>query len=179
MKVFLWRVGVNALPTRKNISTWISLEDPSCVLCGHNTEDLGHLFFKCPTAKALWFASCGGFQSNEQIVNSSEDIINIILNPPVTSSQGSEQWTMSLIMAFTLEEIWRIQNQVLHHNVRIHIPASSQNIIYRFQEYIIATSEPEHPKTQSTLSHWVPPPPGYIKINVNATLSPTKQPLQW
>ena len=145
-------MGINALPTRQNISNRIGLEDPSCILWGHDTEDPGHLFFKCSTAKALWFASCWSFKSDEQTVNSSEDIINIILNHPGTSSQGREQWTVSLIMAFTLEEIWRIQNRVLHHGVRLDVPASSQSIMYRFQEYIIATSESTHPKNPSTLS---------------------------
>ena len=136
--------------------------------------DLGHLFFKCPSAKALWFASCWGFKSDEQIVNAAEDIINIILNPPVTSSQGREQWTVSLIMAFTLEEIWRIRNQVLHQNVRLDIPASSQNISHRFQEFISVFSNQAHPKALPTSSRWSSPPPGYMKINVDATLSENK-----
>ncbi|KAL0015241.1 hypothetical protein SO802_002310 [Lithocarpus litseifolius] len=54
------------------------------------------------------------------------------------------------------------------------IPASSQNIIHKFQEYIIATSEPAHPKTPPTLNRWVPPPLGFIKINVDAALSANK-----
>lgn len=100
IKVFLWRVGVNALPTRENVSSQCGTENPECVLCNHDIEDPCHLFFKL--AKSIWFASCWGFKLDEQMVSSKEDIINLILNPPTASCQAHELWTVSLNMALTL-----------------------------------------------------------------------------
>ena len=103
-----------------------------------------------------------------------EDIINLILNPHAASCQAHELWTVSLNMALTLEEIWRVLNLVLHHKANIDIHAAVQSIRYRFQEYLTALSGPPHPTPSPVPSCWVPPPPGSIKINVNAAISTSK-----
>ena len=58
IKMFLWRLGSNVLPTRENISHRLDILDTSCVLCKKEVESLHHLFFKCNIARALWFAAC-------------------------------------------------------------------------------------------------------------------------
>ena len=56
LKMFLWRLGSNALPTRKMMAQRTGNKDNLCHLCGEAEESNVHLFFlfffKCHVAKA-------------------------------------------------------------------------------------------------------------------------------
>ena len=58
VKMFIWRIGSNSLPTRDNLLKRINIDDPSCLFCGFEVENCCHLFFGCPVAKAIWHTSC-------------------------------------------------------------------------------------------------------------------------
>ena len=58
IKMLLWRIGANALPTRDNLMVKMDLDNLGCLLCNHDLESPIHLFFKCSAAQALWFATC-------------------------------------------------------------------------------------------------------------------------
>ena len=60
IKMFLWRVGTNALPTKENLLNRLEVDDPTCLLCNQESESICHLFLKCPIARALWFSTCWG-----------------------------------------------------------------------------------------------------------------------
>ena len=53
IKMFLWRVATNTLPTRENLMTRMDITEPWCVLYNQEVESASHLFFKCPAVKAL------------------------------------------------------------------------------------------------------------------------------
>lgn len=59
IKMLMWRISVNALPTKDNMSKRIESIDPTCVLCSQEEETCCHLFLYRPVAKAIWFASWG------------------------------------------------------------------------------------------------------------------------
>lgn len=107
IKMLLWRIGGNALPTRDNLMVRLDLENLGCLLCNHDFESPIHLFFSFPAAKALWFVACWGFKSDQVPLNSNLDMVNLILSPPASLCQYQDQWIVSLYMALTIEEIWR------------------------------------------------------------------------
>lgn len=80
-------------------------DNPGCLLCNHDIESPIHLFFRCPAAKALWFATCWGFKSDQVPLNSNLDMVNLILSSPASLCQAQDQWIVSLYMALTIEEI--------------------------------------------------------------------------
>ena len=88
IKLFLWRVVFNALPTKENLMCRMQVEDPCCVLCNQEVETFDHIFLCCLVAKALWFSICWGFRSDEFPLATSKDIINLILNPPEALCQA-------------------------------------------------------------------------------------------
>ena len=104
IKMFLWRLGSNVLPTRENISHRLDIPDTSCVLYKKELESLHHLF-KCNIVRSLWFVAYWGFKVEHSPTTSLESIINMVLNPPLASSQHLDQWAISLNIALTLEEI--------------------------------------------------------------------------
>jgi hypothetical protein len=54
VKIFLWRLARNSLPTRMNISRKRIDLDTRCPMCYRLNEDGGHLFLKCKSVKQVW-----------------------------------------------------------------------------------------------------------------------------
>ncbi|KAL6520131.1 hypothetical protein OROHE_017274 [Orobanche hederae] len=52
IKIFLWRLLKNSLPTRSNINSRGIDSVLNCVLCDGDVESLEHIFFFCPFARA-------------------------------------------------------------------------------------------------------------------------------
>lgn len=170
-KMFLWRLCANVLPTRENIKRRMSLNDDSCLLCFDFPEELIHLFLRCPTAKALWFTAYWGFRSEDFTTSTSNDITNLDLNPSLPTLQVSDQITVSLSMAFTLEEIWHLRNSNLHSKSPLNLADSVHLIHRRVRECTEANSKPSLPSLLATSSLWVPPPSGWIKVNLHSSPS--------
>ena len=54
LKMFLWRLGSNVLPTNEYLMQRMSIQDSCYELCKQEVESSVHLFISCPIAKALW-----------------------------------------------------------------------------------------------------------------------------
>ena len=52
LKLFLWKVGNNALPTGANLQTRGMLSNTLCTRCG-DQESIEHILFHCPFAKEV------------------------------------------------------------------------------------------------------------------------------
>ena len=111
--MLLWRIGVNALPTRKDLTTRLHIEDLSCVFCKREIETLSHLFFRCPASKAIWFSACWGLRTEQLVLSQNEDIVKLVLDPPSGFEAAQQQWQTSLLMALTIDEIWKSRNNAL------------------------------------------------------------------
>ena len=57
VKMLVWRIGMNILPTKENLAQRLGLEDKECSLCHEEIESCTHLFFQCNVARAIWFGS--------------------------------------------------------------------------------------------------------------------------
>ena len=143
IKMFLWRIAANVLPTKENLMSRLDIHEPGCVLCSQEVESASHLFFSCPAVKALWFAACWGFKSEEIQLANTSDITKIILEPPDSLCQTHDLWLVSLKMALTLEEIWYIRNAVIHLKGTVDIQASIGRIEAKFRDCANALSKPQ------------------------------------
>ena len=54
VRIFLWRLCHNSLPTRMNIKRKKVDLDTRCPMCYRADEDGGHLFIKCKRVRAVW-----------------------------------------------------------------------------------------------------------------------------
>ena len=171
IKMFLWRIAVNALPTRENLMSRMDISEPWCVLCNQEVESAAHLFLKCPAAKAIWFSACWGFKSDEAHLALPSDIIKVILEPPPALCQVQDMWLVFLNMALTLEEIWCIRNAIIYLEGNIDLQESIRRIGTKLNECAKVFPFPQAPLAEQPVVHWSPPPLGYIKLNVDAAIS--------
>ena len=159
IKMLLWRIGVNALPTRENLMTRLHIEDPNCVFCKQEIENLCHIFFRCPAAKAIWFSACWGLRTEQLVLSHPEDIVKLVLDPPSGFEDAQQQWQTSLIMALTIEEIWKSRNNALHHNAAWDVTTSIQHIHHWFYEFSLVSPHTNPSPSLLAPQHWFPPPP--------------------
>ncbi|KAL2899257.1 hypothetical protein RDABS01_024339 [Bienertia sinuspersici] len=57
IKMFLWRICVDSLPTNLNLSRRLSSIDYRCDACGDLVESDIHIFVYCPMAEEIWLRS--------------------------------------------------------------------------------------------------------------------------
>lgn len=113
LKMFLWRLCSNILPTKENSSKHFIISESSCNLYKNASKSARHLFLFCPVAKALWFAVYWGLKSEVVSASSTKDIISLVLNLPDALCQTWGHWKLSLTMALILDEIWHRKNAEL------------------------------------------------------------------
>ncbi|KAJ4796260.1 Ribonuclease H-like superfamily protein [Rhynchospora pubera] len=57
VRLFLWKLLTNAIPTRGTYAAKLGQVTPPCSVCDQGTEDTMHVLFHCPFARSLWFSS--------------------------------------------------------------------------------------------------------------------------
>ena len=83
LKMHLWRIAVNCLPTKDCLARFCDLDDILCPLCKDAEESSLHLFISCPFTRAMWFNSQWGLRLENLNLNSPSHLIGVFLNPPV------------------------------------------------------------------------------------------------
>ncbi|XP_052289957.1 uncharacterized protein LOC127899857 [Citrus sinensis] len=54
IKIFIWRVAQNLLPTTENLWKRKIVQDPWCPRCGSKWENVFHALFACKAAQKMW-----------------------------------------------------------------------------------------------------------------------------
>ena len=54
VKVLLWKVCNNILPTKENLFKKIIVSDPTYAICDLGTKTIGHILWSCPSARDAW-----------------------------------------------------------------------------------------------------------------------------
>ncbi|KAA3455898.1 reverse transcriptase [Gossypium australe] len=69
IKLTIWKITWNFLPTRANLQRRRLLADPSCPKCGERAETVDHLFRECPATVEVW----SELQFREEIISDNRD----------------------------------------------------------------------------------------------------------
>ena len=172
VKMLIWRIGANILPTNENLQRKIANLDDLCPLCHQEIESTVHLFLQCSIARALWFSCCWGFKPEDHSCSTSGDIMKLLTDPPQTPCPLDESWITTLNMSFVLDEIWRVRNQLVHHGGVIDTHAFIKLIHHKLAEYSLVRSANVPPPSSivASLHKWNPPHLGWIKLNTDAAI---------
>ena len=149
IKMLLWRIWSNVLPTKNKLAIRMGTSDPNYVFCGKEPEIATHLFFHYQVVKAIWFGCSWGIRTDKMNIASNEDIFKVVLNLDKLST---------LQMAVTMEAIWHLRNQVWRNGSEVNIIFTIYNIENRVKEYLNALDHEQDNDRREELTSWIPPP---------------------
>ncbi|KAL0458285.1 UNVERIFIED_CONTAM: LOB domain-containing protein 29 [Sesamum latifolium] len=89
VKVFIWRICTDALPTAANLNRRIASTSFSCPFCNDDMEDIPHMLFHCPFARQVWSLSNIGWHSLSM------------------HTHDAFQWMMSLLSNLMTDDLYR------------------------------------------------------------------------
>lgn len=121
IKLFLWQLFRNKLPTSLNVAKRNGPATGPCALCGA-PEDANHVFFQCPLARFAWSAvrTAASVQWDPR---SSNELVNLL-----DSVQGSGKRVMWSCAGALLWAIWLTRNKL---TIEGCFPSHPANIIYK------------------------------------------------
>uniref|UniRef100_A0A803QAH8 Reverse transcriptase domain-containing protein n=1 Tax=Cannabis sativa TaxID=3483 RepID=A0A803QAH8_CANSA len=172
VKLFAWKAIHNALPVASELYKRKSLTSASCSLCLNAWESVGHAMFTCKHARHVW--KIVGFSFNNKAVVSMkiEDFL----------FQISECYTKSeLEMIFcTMWSIWSDRNNVIHGKLAQQpsvISAKAASFLSSFQSAHQLSLHAGLAPADTPTAHktWTPPPPTFLKLNVDAAFDDTRK----
>jgi ribonuclease HI len=171
VKMLLWRIASNVLPTKDNLDQRLGVSDTACPLCNEAKETIIHLFLECSIAKAIWFGSCWSIRVDTLPAANCTDIVKLVLEPPNSSNDKEMKELSSLQFAHTLEAIWNLRNKVVHGEGKINLIATIKSLEKKVLEFKRIGETSESMMQSNYQTHWTPPPPGFVKINVDAAVA--------
>ncbi|GKB19423.1 RNA-directed DNA polymerase, eukaryota [Tanacetum coccineum] len=111
INVFAWRVRLDKLPTRLNLSLkGIDISTIVCPLCHASVESGSHIFFSCPMARHLWRKLMRWWELEDIDLASYDDWL-LWLNSSRLSKRLKEILEGVCYVKWWL--IWRFRNQLL------------------------------------------------------------------
>lgn len=159
MKLFVWKVGTNALATKCNLARRIPNFQPVCELCGNGFESDAHAIFECEWAKSIWQAS--GFDEKlwKSGVFRAFDRFCFCVDSLDDDSLGN-----FIAVAW---ECWNQRNKSLFQSR----DKSSSNVVSRALSFVQSFREArdrEDCEVVGCPTVWKPPIHGVLKINFDA-----------
>ncbi|KAF7824555.1 reverse transcriptase [Senna tora] len=167
VKMFLWKVCKNAIPTRANLAKRRMNVDRECMNCHHHLESTEHCLIECPFAKAVWFGSRFHWNFCNVNINSVRQWIEDILNDILKVSRDSERDIAEFF--YLLWFIWKTRNERVFEGLvggPMDVIVKANSAVMDFFE---AVKEEELVHSQVFQgARWVTPPHGVVKLNVDA-----------
>ncbi|GJX72620.1 integrase, catalytic region, zinc finger, CCHC-type containing protein [Tanacetum coccineum] len=118
INVFAWRVRLDKLPTRLNLSLkGIDISTIVCPLCHASIESGSHIFFSCPMARHLWRILMHWWELGDIDLASYDDWL-LWLNSSRISKQLKEILECVCYVQWWL--IWRVRNWLLFGATNLH-----------------------------------------------------------
>nr|POF00550.1 putative ribonuclease h protein [Quercus suber] len=149
LKMHLWRIAFNLLPTRDKLREFSPSSESSCPLCNDETESAMHLFTHCHIARACWFGSRWNIRIDSWNVQSLAHLIEFLVEPPPSLQLDKEQRNEFLLFgALVLDLIWMWRNKAINEN---SLPMEDQ-IIRSIKKLFLEHWRPKVPVTISGLA---------------------------
>jgi hypothetical protein len=166
IKLFVWRLAKQSLPTADVRHHRHMPENPKCSLC-RAEENWKHSLLLCTMSKCVW-------------VLVDEEITEHLI---IVQESDARSWIFSLIetlkhddlirVLVTLWEIWYAPRKAIHDNI-FQSPLSTFLFVNSFISDLTMAEGKKGVHVQqghTQKAGWIPPPEGLVKINVDAATS--------
>ena len=187
VRIFAWKLVTNSLATWDNKHRRNMEVSNICIICGVECEDTYHAFCRCPLAKGLWSAMQEewALPELEAITNPDTEWLLALLD------QHTDEMRTKILM--TLWRIWYVRNEVVHHKPAPPVKSSKLFLCSYLQSLLTIKNFPQadcvkgktvlltgmiHTGARERVAvtikqprRWSPPPPGYVKLNVDGSFN--------
>lgn len=166
MKIVLWRLAYNCLPTGQQLKKRHVPEAPDiCYYCGRE-ETLEHTFLICQYVAEIWRELKNGCGLSRRLHN----------------CPSAKQWLFdylaksteeeATILTITIWHIWEARNCVRNGEHEVHPCCIVQKIQAYVEMVLMHLYEPVDSKKCDPVIYkqWAPPPEGWVKVNVDTAL---------
>ncbi|KAG6721291.1 hypothetical protein I3842_03G106200 [Carya illinoinensis] len=151
VKIFIWKVCNEAIPTLANLKKRRVVEDSSCIVCKSEPETSSHVLWGCPAATDVWNQACVKIQ---KMSFHSDQFFKVwaMLVQKLEVSELEEA-------AVTLRGIWSRRNDLVHGKDFKHPSSLYQGAKLEAIAFIEANLVGENPQLRSerSLQTWSKP----------------------
>lgn len=161
VKVFLWKVCNNILPTNALLHQRHCNDSPSCSIYGNANEDVRHVLLNCRVAKKVWkFWSRAHETEWIYQTRSFTDTLQEIIE-----TKDNEDFACIAVLMW---QIWFNHNRFILEGQKMDVATSYQHAIDLRNEYLIANKQQPSPLQQLQAPQvWSPPNSNEFKLNVD------------
>lgn len=170
IKIFIWKATKNLLPTAENLCKRGIVQEAHCKRCGNKVENILHTLVACKAAKKIWQLSPMADAVHEM---SKSDLLGQLTN--LQRSLSKDDFELLVILFWI---IWHARNKFVFEGTKID-PGISMAKTKAVREAYKTTQFPGMLNGKNLQKkkqdEWVPPPPGWLKINVDAATDAKRQ----
>jgi hypothetical protein len=175
MKIVLWRMAHDCLPTGQQLLHRHIPANDQCVFCGQ-TERVEYLFLLCPFARTVWAAVKERFPLQLRrncLVSAKQWIFDYL---------ARENAVNATVLAVVCWHIWEARNDTRNNEGRLH-PLRVAAKIIPYVDMIMRHCYKDKPAircdSRSYAPSWIPPREGFVCMNVDAALFPDDHRMGW
>ena len=162
---FLWRLCSNSLPVRAMLRRRHMIEEDSCPWGCGEPETSYHAIFGCPRLSELWAAAgCVELCGDPSVASFCEHVVgwrDIVAKVKIKG----------VFLAWVIwgeRNSWVFNNKSTPHNLLL---ARVARLAEEYGEYSAKIYKACRTSVSASPSHWLAPPVGVVKLNVDASLS--------
>ncbi|XP_059434035.1 uncharacterized protein LOC132167148 [Corylus avellana] len=167
LRLFLWKIAWNILPTKERLNSIFPSNLEACPLCKVLEDSLQHLFFNCSFARIIWRSSSWPLDSTALNFSNMRDWINLILYPgAMLGIPIEDHHRFQIFASVACDILWSSRNKAYHDGTTFDDLQVSRNVNKLTLEHF----EAWHKSSISLVEKWIPPPPGWFKINYDTAI---------
>lgn len=188
VRIFIWKLVKDVLPTKKNKHIRRIEKDDQCDLCGNVTEDSFHATIECTHARNLRWAMRDHWPlPDDQLITRTGPQWLLLLLDRCTAEQGD-------LLMLVLWRAWTVHNDITH-NLGSNSITNSVHFLLNYREVLLQVRQNRQtvdgkgkaacwpsasaPRLRSeSPSKWEPPPEGWLKLNVDGSFVAQRE-LAW
>lgn len=157
----LWRACINVLPTKTALASKNVDVVKTCAWCHVYNEDAVHALFTCCFAREMW--NLVGLQ---RVVPIEEGGTVLQTLKEAFNNSSTEQCVQITLLCWSL---WIRRNTWIWDRKAISTFGVNAMAMNCFQDWKKAQEDGTGSKERTQLQQWCKPPPGWIKINIDAS----------
>lgn len=115
LKLFLWRILANVIPTQEVIVEKVGKGDKDCPFCEAEVKTSLHIFNRCPWVQAIAFGSKCGYCLDWWEVNNIQEMIHASIKPSLFPCfKGMDPHFVIVFFSSLYYFVWFSRNHLIH-----------------------------------------------------------------